>query len=338
MTRAEIDRIIRDEVFPDAPGEIELYETHASWVILTAHFAFKIKKPLHYSFLDFSSLEKRKLYCRRELRLNRRFAEEVYLAVLPVREKNGRLKIGGKSGVIVDYALKMKKLDNRLRMDFLLKNGDVDLKRLERLAAQLADFHKNAPAIRRRIAQKKFQNDFADLRVVLPFIKEKFGEKSAAQLEATIDFSDEFLKKMWPRISARKRAGFFIDGHGDLHSRNIFLYKTPVIFDCIEFNDDFRRLDVLNELAFFCMDLEHFGRTDLAEKFMQFYEKDYPVILQEADRLLFQYFKMYRANVRLKVYALKAAQGEKDLSDIKAYFDQMLGYCTELEKAFSVKK
>ncbi|RMG81751.1 MAG: hypothetical protein D6714_12445, partial [Bacteroidetes bacterium] len=117
MDSVHIQKIIENGAFPDEPGAVRLLETHISWVILTAHFAFKLKKPLQFSFLDFSTPEKRKHFCLRELELNRRLAPEVYLEVLPVyRDPKRGARIGGEPGEIMDYALKMRRLDNECRM------------------------------------------------------------------------------------------------------------------------------------------------------------------------------------------------------------------------------
>ena len=141
MNKKGIDQILKNKAYPDVASEGELIETHISWVILSENFAFKIKKPIQYSFLSFSTLEKRKFYCEKELDLNERLTENVYLEVVPIRFYDGKWTIEGKVGKIVDYALKMKRLDNRRRMDVLLQKNEVTEKNMEQLADQLAGFH-----------------------------------------------------------------------------------------------------------------------------------------------------------------------------------------------------
>ncbi len=141
------------------------------------------------------------------------------------------------------------------------------------------------------------------------------------------------------RIEERKAAGFVIDGHGDLHCRNIFMLDPPVIFDCIEFSEELRTLDMLNETAFLCMDLERFGRRDLASEFMYTYNAATGVIECNADQQLFLYYKMYRANVRMKVHSLhlleaegKEESMEKELELVRRYFELFGQYFNELRE------
>ena len=123
-------------------------------------------------------------------------------------------------------------------------------------------------------------------------------------------WSYPFLRAIGGRIEQRKESGFVVDGHGDLHCRNIILEDDPIIFDCIEFSEALRTLDVLNEVAFLCMDLERFGREDLASTFLDRYLGITGAIENETDKLLFLYYKLYRANVRIKVLCIQGKEGE----------------------------
>ena len=150
--------------------------------------------------------------------------------------------------------------------------------------------------------------DFADILIVKDFLSKELGDKAGEKIESAVAFSKQFLTKYRSRFEERQKMGFTIDGHGDLHSRNIFLLDEPVIFDCIEFNDHFRQVDVLSEIAFFCMDLDFYGKRELELHFLDKYLIEYPCIFTEEDHLIFEYYKLYRANVRTKVNALKAIQ------------------------------
>ena len=147
------------------------------------------------------------------------------------------------------------------------------------------------------------------------------------------------MEKHHSLLAARLKAGFFRDCHGDLHSRNIFLLATPQPFDCIEFNDDFRQIDVLNEIAFLCMDLDSFGRQDLADLFLKYYNDLFPTMKTVEDQLLFIYYKSYRSNIRAKVNSLRArsAKDERErknaLAESRKYLQLMNSYIKMLDQA-----
>jgi len=334
MNPKHIQQILTDQAFPDIKGTAELIETHISWVILTAHFAFKIKKPLKYPFLDFSTLDRRKFYCERELIINRRLVKKMYLEVLPVREQNGKMMIGGQSGFIVDYAVKMKRQDTSRQMNLLLEAGLVNEEDMRKLAEQIATFHARAEVIQTGFDLEAIQNDFADISKVQPFLAIHLGEKVAGVIARAVDYSDHFLSSFANRFRERIQMGFTIDGHGDLHSKNIFLLEngSAIIFDCIEFSDHFRQVDVLNELAFFGMDLDFYGRSDLEKAFLDAYFVRYPVLIHEDDWQIYHYYKLYRANVRVKINALKTMQSpdEKEMLErmglVKAYLSLLEKY------------
>lgn len=336
MDRLHIEKIIEQNAFPDIAGESRLVETHISWVILSQNFAFKIKKPLCYSFLDFSTLEKRKFFCERELELNQRLTEDMYLAVAPIRKGDNFVRIGGPSGKVIDYAVKMRRMDESRQMNKVLEEETITLNHMEQLADRLASFHMNTDVVEKQPDITAMQEDFADLLKINHFVKEHLGQHAAEKIEETIAFSDQFLKKHSARILERHARGFTIDGHGDLHSKNIFLMEKPIVFDCIEFNDHFRQLDVLNELAFLCMDLDFYGRKDLGDHFLQKYFLQNPCLVGEEDRHIFNYYKLYRSNIKVKVNALKSMQtcNEQEFQKRKklmtCYFNLLNKYLSEL--------
>ena len=306
MTREQVQALIQSLSLPGhAP---QLVETHISWVILTDKWAYKLKKPVQFDFLDFSTLEKRRYFCQQEVKLNNRLTQGVYLGVLPVVETEKGLQIGG-AGKVLDYAVQMKRLDNELQMDVLLDKGKVEAFCMERLAEQLAAFHLRTDVIEQPRNREDMKEDFAGLDAAIPYLKEKLGEEAGREASDCIAFSRTLLDKLSARLAERSRQGWVVDGHGDLHSRNIFLLPEPVIFDCIEFNPHFRQVDVLNELAFLCMDLDYHGARHLEEPLLLAYLRENPCISEDADWAIFSYYKWYRANVRLKVSALKAMQG-----------------------------
>ena len=336
MNAQQIQQIINDRAFPDVPDGVQLMETHISWVILTKNFAFKIKKPLKYPFLDFLTLGKRNYYCHREIELNRRLTQDMYLKVLPIRIYKGKASIGGEKGKVLDFAVMMKRIDISRQMNVLLEAGCVNDLDMKRIAGQLTDFHKQAEVVKKELDLDAMQEDFADILSVRPFIDRKLGKTATEILEDSVSFSKHFLKTHATRLVERHQKGFVIDGHGDLHSKNIFLPEggSAIIFDCIEFSDHFRQVDILNELAFFCMDLDFYNRSDLGASFLKYYKQEYPIFIRKEDWAIFRYFKLYRANVRVKINALKSEQ-EDDHREVKkrsgmvdAYFKLFERYLT----------
>jgi aminoglycoside phosphotransferase family enzyme len=200
------------------------------------------------------------------------------------------------------------------------------------LAALLADFHQQhrLPADT-SLDLAQMESDFADL---FSFTDDLISLRAPDAANKMLSWQSQipvFLHTHAQRLQARQKSGFWVDGHGDLHSRNIFLPvdQPPVVFDCLEFNVHFRQSDILNELAFFCMDLEYYGRKDLAEYFLKAYNSKWNCFEQPEDHLLFTYFKAYRANIRLKVTLLQLRQHPKDAAAASValkYWELMRGY------------
>lgn len=313
----------------------KLVETHISFVLLGRSVAYKFKKPIKYSFLDFSTLQKRKHFCERELELNNRLSKGVYLKVVPVTEHNNSLAIAGKSGKIIDYALQMKRLQETKQMHLMLDNGQVTLKHIKALAVLIRNFHQRTTVIKTKFNLQHFSARFNDILSVSAFIKKALGPAAAKMLTDSVKASDHFLKTNQQLFTQRIADGFTRDCHGDLHSRNIFLYHKPIVFDCIEFNDEFRQIDILDELAFFCMDLEDEGFYELSNAFTNYYFESSKAAFGRKEQLLFTYYKCYRANVRAKVNALRAMQSDNavrkiNLEEVQKYLSLMNRYVREL--------
>lgn len=310
-------------------GEIE--ETHISWVVLCRTVVFKIKKPIKLSFLDFSTLSKRRKYCEQEVRLNRRFTD-IYQDVVPIRLYNSELVVGENNGKLIEYAVQMRRLATHRRMDDLLKRNQVRDNHIIGLAKTISEAHSRCPIIRKKFVLAEAKRLFSDLRKEVKIIGQHCGKRYADGITECIRASDYFLRSHAARFEERIQAGFKRDVHGDLHSGNIFIYKTPVIFDCIEFNDSFRQIDVLYEVAFLCMDLEKFGKKQLAEIFFREYVRRTRCIQVSEDVAIFNYYKGLRANIRAKVHALgvSQAQNEKEralhLKELKSYLILMHRY------------
>jgi aminoglycoside phosphotransferase family enzyme len=308
MNSSQVLDIIQQKALPHPSDELRLIETHISWVLLGDAHVYKIKKPLNLSFLDFSDLEKRRVNCHREVLLNRRLASDMYLGVLPVRLTDHGCQIGEGDGEIIDYAVHMQRMDETRQLDVLLESGEVSAPSIAELARILSNFHKSAPIISQAEDWEEIFEEFRDLQSVTKTLSDVLGKADGDRMRMVIGNCWKFLRSHGKRIDRRKAMGFVKDGHGDLHCRNILLTRPPVVFDCIEFSEELRTLDVLSEIGFLCMDLERYGRSDLSDVFRQTYEREYPCMEDAADRRLFTFYKMYRANVRMKVDTLALEQ------------------------------
>jgi aminoglycoside phosphotransferase family enzyme len=337
MTQEQISSLVSKGEFPETIQERELIETHISWVIVCDQFVYKIKKPVQYSFLDFSTLALRKHFCEREIELNQRLTDNIYIDVQPISEWQGRLIMGGREGTITDYAVRMYKQDRDKQMDRLLLQNKVNESDIQSLAEKIALFHKRAAIIYKKDILD-IQEKFNDLENEKRFLEENFGVSNSDIITHAVKTSDTFLEKNKQLLAQRLNAGYSRDCHGDLHSRNIFLLPEPQPFDCIEFNDDIRQIDVLNDVAFLCMDLDAFDRKDLSDLFIEYYNQFFPTIATDADRQLFVYFKSYRANIRAKVNSLRArsaavsSERAKTFSAVSKYLGLMDSYLKSLEQ------
>ena len=338
MDQEEI-RLLADSLGRDASKSVEIIETHISWVLLCEKQVYKIKKPLKLSFLDFSTLSKRQYYCQRELKLNRRLTNHMYLSVSPITRHHDKILLNDKNGSIIDYCLVMTRIDNKREMRALLESNLITEKQIGQIARQLVLFHKSAEVVKNVLNADVLWQDFEDLRQTIPFISENIGIESVKELESMFDFVQHFLKENKAYIKERDRRGMTRDCHGDLHSGNIFILEEPIIFDCIEFNDHFRQIDILNELAFLCIDLEFYDRNDLSTYFLSTYMNEFQVMNNEADQSLFLFYKLYRSNIKVKVNAIKCMQTDDEsvfkerLVLFKRYFDLMMKYSSKLALA-----
>jgi hypothetical protein len=291
-----IDALLSAAVYPHPVSRIELLETHISWVILTGGYAYKVKKPVDLGFLDFTTLEQRRHYCEEELRLNRRWAPRLYLAVVPIVLENGHFQVGG-TGVPVEYAVKMRQFDQAMRLDHLIEAGRLGTDDVLELANEVARRHMAARRVEPRgdlqeTTEKLIWDNFAELE----------GEVPEALLGKLRGWMQERLEgqatAMWERI----RAGFFRECHGDLHLANIVRLPEGIrAFDCIEFSKALREIDVVADYAFLTMDFIARGAVGHAYTFINRYLEqtgDY------AGAQLLPVYLLYRAMVRAKVAAI----------------------------------
>ncbi|MCB0689000.1 MAG: hypothetical protein KDC53_20820 [Saprospiraceae bacterium] len=334
MTIQELINKHKPETLIDGERISEIVETHISWVLLGDLFVYKVKKPVKMSFLDFSTLELREHFCNREVELNQRLAPAIYLGVISLTENS--FSDEGERGRIIDYAVKMKRLPNDLEMRRMLRDGSVTADQMMRIARIISTFHQSAERIIDKVTTADLFDDFKDISQIKNFTEKQLGSEAVEQLHNVVKIAETFTTKYRKQIDQRSHAGMVRDVHGDLHSGNIFLTDPPIIFDCIEFNDHFRQIDMLNEIAFFCMDLEFYGQADLSQLFVAEYIRLLDLPYDAFEKMLFLFYKFYRANVKTKINAIKAIQensGHRNKhreSLFSAYFSLMLRYGDQL--------
>ena len=312
------DRIIKElgrpEAYPHPVDRVEVIQTHISMVFLAGDLVYKIKKPVDFGFLDFTTLQKRRHFCQEELRLNRRLSPDIYLGVASVVEGPKGLLISGledpkpfqkpSEPLAVEYAVVMKKLDESRMLSSLLSEGSVDSTAMEAIAGRIAEFHTKAetsPLINKTGGTETvIFNTEEDFQQIEPYVGDTL---SRGTYERIAEYTRTFLEVNRGFFAKREADGWIRDGHGDLHTQHICMTDGIQIIDCIEFNERFRYGDVLVDAAFLTMDLERLGFKDLADKFTD----SYLTQMNQCDYAgLFNFYACYRAVVRGKVEGFRS--------------------------------
>lgn len=287
-------------------GAVEVVETHISWVLLAGDYAYKVKKPVDFGFLDFRTLAARRHFCDEEIRLNRRLAPQIYLDVVAVTGTPQAPRVGGDSEAI-EYAVRMRRFRREDELDALAARGALRAEHVDALAARVARFHDEAPAA-------PAGGPWGTPQAVLAPCAANFAHFEQLPLPAGQQRRLARLRewtlaahaRLRPLIEARLAEGRVRECHGDLHLANIVLIDDePVVFDALEFNPGLRWIDTISEVAFTVMDLEHRGQPALARRFLDDYlsaSGDYGALA------LLPWYQVYRALVRAKVAALRASQ------------------------------
>jgi aminoglycoside phosphotransferase family enzyme len=319
-----IKALLNPEAYPEPPQRIELVQTQISYVFLAGNLVYKIKKPVDFGFLDFTTLEKRRHFCRKEVELNRRLCPDAYLGVVAVTKEKDNYTVGGR-GKAEEYAVKMRRLPQQAMMDVLLTEKKVTPEMIKQVAGILAEFHRNA-------ATGGEINEIGGINAVKKNTSENFEqtERYAGPIvpretfERIKDYTQGFIQKNTPFFHQRAEKGRIRDCHGDLHAAHICFGEKICIYDCIEFIDRLRYTDVAAEIAFLAMDLDHYGRHDLSDIFVRAYVK------QSGDgelMKLLDFYKCYRAYVRFKIGCsqyddpyIPADEKEKILANTRSYF------------------
>jgi len=287
------------------PQPVEMVETHISWVLLAGDYAYKIKKAVNFGFLDFSTLEKRRFYCHEELRLNRRLAPQLYLDAIPITGSTAAPQLGGESPAL-EFAVKMRRFPAAAQFDVMLEQGNLEPTHIDAIAFKIADFHKTAaqadesspfgtPAAVHQPASQNFEQ-----------IRPHLGQEvDLRQLETLRSWSESEFQRLETVFALRKEQGWVRECHGDLHLANLALFEGEIApFDCIEFSENLRWVDVISEIAFLAMDLHDRHRPDLAWRLLNGYLEhtgDYGGLA------VLPYYLVYRALVRAKVATLSCS-------------------------------
>lgn len=321
MKPGDIDKLLHAAAFPHAVAQLQLIETHISWIILTGEFAYKIKKPVDLGFVDFSSLVRRKYFCEEELRLNQRTAADLYLDIVPIAATAEGLRIGQQPAI--EYAVRMRQFPADARLDHQLQSGRLTLDDMPAMAQVIADFHRSLnarpldhPAEEIAQTQQFALDNFTQIRAAL---HDDYFHPLLSRLET---WTRRQITSLGPAFRDRAAGGFVREGHGDLHLANMVrLDGRIVLFDCLEFDPGLRWLDLMNDIAFLVMDLMAHGREDLAYAFLNAYLEhsgDYQGIA------VLRFYLVYRCLVRAKVAALQP--GGKRAGDVENPADKTRRY------------
>ncbi|MDD5366080.1 MAG: AAA family ATPase [Gallionellaceae bacterium] len=294
-----LERLLDAAAYPHPAGTVRLIETHISWVLIAGEYAYKIKKPVNFGFLDFSTLARRRFCCEEEIRLNRRLAPATYLDVVPVTASGP-----DSAGEVLDWAVRMRAFPSDATLD---REAAVTPQQIDAIADQVARFHGE-------IEQAPESSDYGSPEAAMYPVRENFRQARGlaglpdAGLDRLEAWSEGEYQRLHDHFAARKATGFIRECHGDLHPGNIaWVNEAPLIFDCIEFNPNLRFVDVVSEVAFLCMDLIARDLAPLAWRFLNRYLEqtgDY------AGLAALRFYLVYRAMVRAKVAGLRAGQGD----------------------------
>jgi uncharacterized protein len=331
MIRSILKSLLKPEAYPEPTNKVEMVQTHVSWIFLTDSHAYKIKKPVDFGFLNFSTIDRRRFYCNEEVKYNSRLCPDIYEGVVELRQTPGGASFQD-IGQVIDYAVKMKRLPAERMLDRLIINNAVSVSELRDVARVIAEFHRTAltsPTI----------SEYGRLDRILYNWNENF-EQTIAFENTTLPASEREYVKSWVSsftdqnaeiFDRRVNKGFIRECDGDIHLENICLVDgVTYIFDCIEFNERFRCCDTAADVAFLLMDLDFHGRHDLSEEVIAAYHN-----ASGDDEMLplIDFYKIYHAFVRGKIESFQANdmgidQHGRTAANLKAirYFRLARGY------------
>ena len=309
------------DIIEKIEGDYELIQTYISWVLLGDGVVYKIKKPIKFQFIDYSTLEKRKHFCEEEIRLNSRLSPEIYIGVVPIcLEKNGKLTLEGISEP-VEYAVKMKRIPSEKQLNNLINSGRIFASQIETIAERIFNFHQKTKIVSKNAHNypdtvKKLCIDDTNL-----ILKASHGDLlDRKQFDVIKNALFSFLNDNYGLLSERQQDQKVRECHGDLRTENIYWDENPIFIDCIEFNKEYRYLDIIWEVAYLAAAIDALGRRDLSDALIEkyIYQSKQPVSSK-----LINFHKCHMAIVLAKLHILKFEQtsDEKLLPVFNMYMD-----------------
>jgi aminoglycoside phosphotransferase family enzyme/predicted kinase len=305
-----IEALTEPAAYPYQVEKVEVVQTHISVVFLAGPFVYKLKKPVKPGFLDFSTLEKRRHFCEEEVRLNRRLAPDVYLGIVPIAEGQKQVRLEG-TGHVIEWAVKMVRLSDEATLHARLERGQVDVPLAEAFACRIARFHRTAEAAGHVAGFEAVSNNV--LGVLNQSLSQKGITINTGVYQRVRHLTEDTLARLRPVIETRAARGMTRDCHGDLHLDHVYYSperRSPddlIIVDCIEFNERFRFIDPVADMAFAAMDFTFHGRRDLAQAFAEAYFRESG---DDEGHILLPLYSSYRAAVRGSVDGMKLAETE----------------------------
>lgn len=327
-----IDQLSCNGLYPHPVEVITTIETHISIVFLTGQYAYKLKKPVNFGFLDFSTLEQRKKFCHLELQLNKRTSPEIYLEVCSLYVQKGNLSFfpEHEHDEPIEYLVKMNQFDPNFVLGRFLRDHTLGFEQIENLSTQIATFHQQAEVCPQDLIYGHPDDAVHPMLENFPSLMQTFDDpETSYRLRQLAQWTHFKQKKLYPMLESRKQDGFVKACHGDMHLDNITLIDDkPTLFDGIEFNDQFRWIDTINDLAFLLIDLDYRQQTTLRRQLLSLYmnqTSDYNALE------LLRFYQTYRAMVRAKITALRYHQLDKNSYEAEECWQMALDYIKQAE-------
>jgi aminoglycoside phosphotransferase family enzyme/predicted kinase len=304
-----VNALLNPAFYPHAVRDIQAIETHLSWIILTGPYAYKLKKPLNLGFQDYTTLEKRKHYCELEVQYNQPLAGEIYRGIIPITGTHEAPCFQG-DGPAIEYLIQMIQFDPNAGFNILADQGQLQPQLIKMLAKSIAHFHATQPS--------DIQTAFGNPESFLGPMKDNYADIKNRdhdpallnRLQGIEDWALHQYETHLDLLQLRKSSGCIRACHGDLHLRNIVLYQEkPLIFDCIEFNERFRWIDVISDASFMSMDLSHHDLPELKSLFLNTYIEH---TFDYAGVPLLPFYQVHRAMVRAKIALIQSQQKDKN--------------------------